>query len=144
MGSEPTKRARSQRSCASSCATPRGQGARPELVGLARASARAARKLLARGWPTPGKTGAIRTSALEDALFAHLGYTEQELIALGVDPSRAPSVRVAAIIMLQILELLEVEEAYVSDKGLRDGVALELYRQSTAQRHDEQPAAAYA
>lgn len=116
----------------------------PELVVFGSGSARAARKLLARTWPAPGKTGAIRTRALEEALFAHLSYSEQELIALGVDPSRAPSVRVAAIIMVQILELLQVEEAYVSDKGLRDGVALELYRQLTAQRHDDQSAAACA
>jgi exopolyphosphatase/guanosine-5'-triphosphate,3'-diphosphate pyrophosphatase len=114
----------------------------PELVVFGSGSARAARKLLARSWPAPGKTGSVRTRALEEALLAHLGYTEQELIALGVDPSRAPSVRVAAIIMLQILELLEVDEAYVSDKGLRDGVALELHQQLTARRHDNRSAAA--
>lgn len=110
----------------------------PELVVFGSGSARAVRKLLARSWPAPGKTGWIETSALEEALFAHLGYSEQELIALGVDPARAPSVRVAAIIMQQILELLEVEAAYVSDKGLRDGVALELYQRLASHGHRDQ------
>jgi exopolyphosphatase/pppGpp-phosphohydrolase len=51
---------------------------------------------------------------------------------LGVEPGRAATVLVAAAIMIAMLGLLQVDTAMVSDKGLRDGVALELYRECVA------------
>ena len=76
-------------------------------------------------------------------LNAHLGYTPGELIDLGVDPARADSVLAAATIMLEIMDGLGELHAYVSDKGLRDGAALELYREHLArERHSTDTAVA--
>jgi hypothetical protein len=44
--------------------------------------------------------------------------------------------------MLEIMDGLGVPHAYVSDKGLRDGAALELYREYLAR--DRQPLATTA
>jgi exopolyphosphatase/guanosine-5'-triphosphate,3'-diphosphate pyrophosphatase len=100
----------------------------PEIVCFGSGGARAARKLLMRETPRPGKTGPIETASFRAQLNAHLGYTAKQLIDLEVDPARADSVLAAATIMLEIMDGLCVPHAFVSDKGLRDGAALELYR----------------
>jgi exopolyphosphatase/pppGpp-phosphohydrolase len=92
-------------------------------------SARAARQLLMRETRTPGKHGPIDRGLFRARLEAQLGSSPAELIALGVDPARAPSVLWAATIMVQVLDLLGAEAAFVSDRGLREGVALESYRE---------------
>jgi exopolyphosphatase/guanosine-5'-triphosphate,3'-diphosphate pyrophosphatase len=106
----------------------------PEVLVFGSGSARAARRLLFRESAIPGKTGPVSTAAFRSALNAHLGYSVDELIGLGVEPARADSVLAAATIMLEIMELLLVKEAHVSDKGLRDGAALELYREQLAHK----------
>lgn len=104
----------------------------PELVVFGSGSARAARKLLLRESSVPGKVGPLIVSEFRAALEQHLGHSSADLIALGVDPARASSVLVAATIMLQVLELLEVDHAHVSDRGLRDGLAHELFQSAQA------------
>ncbi len=104
----------------------------PDVVVFCSGSARAARKLLMRHTDQPGKTGPVELSALRYQLEEHLGLADSELIGLGVEPLRANTVLVAATIIVQILDLLGVTDAYVSDKGLRDGVALEHYRHQLA------------
>jgi exopolyphosphatase/pppGpp-phosphohydrolase len=107
----------------------------PEIIVFGSGSARAARALLMRDSERPGKTGPIEASTLGRALDQLRGHTPAQLIARGVDPARAATVLVAAEIMLQMLELLQVDhvvKAVVSDKGLRDGVALEMFRESSA------------
>lgn len=100
----------------------------PEIVVFGSGSARAARKLLMRETQRAGKIGPIETASFRAHLNAHLGFTVAQLIDLEVDPARADSVLAAAAIMLEIMDGLCVSHAYVSDKGLRDGAALELYR----------------
>jgi exopolyphosphatase/guanosine-5'-triphosphate,3'-diphosphate pyrophosphatase len=101
----------------------------PEIVVFGSGSARAARRLLMRDTQRAGKIGPIETASFRAQLNAHLGFTPEALIARGVDPARADSVLAAATIMLEIMDGLCVPHAYVSDKGLRDGAALELYRE---------------
>jgi exopolyphosphatase/guanosine-5'-triphosphate,3'-diphosphate pyrophosphatase len=104
----------------------------PEIVVFGSGSARAARKLLLRDSPRRGKIGPLESGSFRATLNAHLGFTPAQLIDLGVDPARADSVLAAATIMLEIIDGLGVPHAYVSDKGLRDGAALELYREQIA------------
>jgi len=105
---------------------------RPELVVFGSGSARAARKLLSRNGKLRGKTGPIDVHSFAAALTQLLGRTQAELIELDVEPARAPTVLVSATIMLQLLTQLGFEHAFVSDKGLRDGVAVELLARSDA------------
>jgi len=98
----------------------------PELVVFGSGSARAARKLLCRAGKLPGKTGPIEVQGFDAALAELLGSSQQQLIDLGVEPARAQTVLVSAAIMLQLLRQLGFDHAFVSDKGLRDGVAFEL------------------
>jgi exopolyphosphatase/guanosine-5'-triphosphate,3'-diphosphate pyrophosphatase len=105
----------------------------PELVVFGSGSARAARKLLLRDSAHPGKKGPLVTAELRRELHALAHHTPAQLTALGVEPARASTVLTSAAIMLQILELLGVEHAFVSDRGLRHGVASELWRQLTRQ-----------
>jgi exopolyphosphatase/guanosine-5'-triphosphate,3'-diphosphate pyrophosphatase len=114
----------------------------PEIVVFGSGSARAARKLLMRSYASAGKIGPLDTASFREALNAHLGFTPAQLIELGVDPARADSVLAAATIMLEIMDGLGMPHAYVSDKGLRDGAALELYREHLAR--DRQPLATTA
>jgi exopolyphosphatase/guanosine-5'-triphosphate,3'-diphosphate pyrophosphatase len=101
----------------------------PEIVVFGSGSARAARQLLMRETGIPGKHGPIDRALFRARLEARLGSSPAELIALGVDRARAPSVLLAATIMVQVLDLLGAEAAFVSDRGLREGVALELHRE---------------
>jgi len=103
----------------------------PELIVFGSGSARAARKLLLRNDVLPGKVGPIVTADFRRELTALDRHTPEQLIALGVEPARSNTVLTSAAIMLQILELLGVSEAVVSDRGLRDGVASELWRTLT-------------
>jgi exopolyphosphatase/pppGpp-phosphohydrolase len=82
--------------------------------------------------PRPGKVGPIETATFRERLNAHLGFTAEQLIRLGVDPARADSVLAAATIMIEIMDGFGEAHAYVSDKGLRDGAALEVYREHLA------------
>lgn len=104
----------------------------PEIVVFGSGSARAARKLLMGHTTFPGKTGPLDVAGFRVELERLLGRAPGELIALGVEPARAPTVLVAATIMVQLMDLLQVHQAVVTDKGLRDGVALELYREQLA------------
>lgn len=104
----------------------------PELVVFGSGSARAARKLLSRRSKLPGKTGPIDVHSFGAALTGLLGRSQAELIELGVEPARAPTVLVSATIMLQLMTQLGFTHAFVSDKGLRDGVAFELKQRSDA------------
>jgi exopolyphosphatase / guanosine-5'-triphosphate,3'-diphosphate pyrophosphatase len=106
----------------------------PEIVTFGSGSARAVRKLLFRDTVAPGKVGPIELSHLRTQLEAHLGLPEEALIELGVDPARAGTVLVSATIMVQILDVLDAHRALVSDKGLRDGVALDAYRATMVER----------
>lgn len=106
----------------------------PDVIAFGSGSARAVRKLLFRTSPQPGKTGRIDLVSLRAQWDAHLGLSEEQLLDLGVAPVRAGSVLVAAAIMVQILDVLEVVHAEVSDKGLRDGVVLEEHRALLANR----------
>lgn len=104
------------------------QRLQPELIVFGSGSARAARKLLLRNDALPGKVGPIVTEDFRRELAALYGHTPEQLISLGVEPARSNTVLTSAAIMLQILELLAAKEALVSDRGLRDGVASELWR----------------
>lgn len=107
------------------------QQLQPELIVFGSGSARAARKLLLRNDALPGKVGPIVTADFRRELTALSGHTPEQLIALGVEPARSNTVLTSGAIMLQILELLGVSDAVVSDRGLRDGVASELWRTLT-------------
>jgi exopolyphosphatase/guanosine-5'-triphosphate,3'-diphosphate pyrophosphatase len=107
----------------------------PEIVVFGSGTARAARNVLMRNTRTPGKSGPIDREQFRASLQALLGSSPGQLAALGVEPARVPSVLVAATIMVQVLELLGAQGALVSDRGLREGVALELYRERTAGAH---------
>ena len=100
----------------------------PELIVFGSGSARAARKLL-----LGAKTGSFTTEAFRSELHALARHTPAQLIALGVESARAGTVLTSATIMLQILELLGAPQAFVSDRGLRHGVASELWRHLTRQ-----------
>jgi exopolyphosphatase / guanosine-5'-triphosphate,3'-diphosphate pyrophosphatase len=100
----------------------------PELVVFGSGSARAVRKLLLRDSAQPGKAGPITTANFRCELAALDDTSPEQLTALGVEPARSTTVLTSATIMLQILELLELDDAVVSDRGLRHGVASELWR----------------
>jgi exopolyphosphatase/guanosine-5'-triphosphate,3'-diphosphate pyrophosphatase len=100
----------------------------PELIVFGSGSARAARKLLMREHEQPGKTGPITTESFRRELAALSDLSPEQLVGLGVEPARSTTVLTSATIMLHILELLDAQEALVSDRGLRDGVASELWR----------------
>ena len=106
----------------------------PEIVVFGSGSARAARKLLMRTTNLPGKLGPVDVPEFRVQLNALTGYLPEHLLELGVEPARAPTVLVAATIMLELLDMLGAHQALVSDKGLRDGVALEVYRDLVVQR----------
>lgn len=116
----------------------------PEIVVFGSGSARAARNLLMRDSPVAGKIGPIETAHWQALLERLLGLPAAALISRGVEPARAPTVLVAAAIMAQLLELLGAVAAYVSDKGLRDGVALELFREHAAPQRASAATAAFA
>lgn len=100
----------------------------PELIVFGSGSARAVRKLLWRQHALPGKVGPIVTEELRRELLALGGCSPEQLTALGVEPARATTVLTSAAIMIQILDMLGANEALVSDRGLRHGVASELWR----------------
>lgn len=108
----------------------------PEITAFGSGSARAARKLLLRDSALPGKTGPVTALELRASLQRHIGMRSEQLIELGVEPARAESVLVAATVMVQLLDTLGVAEAYVSDKGLRDGVVLETYRHAMSRQRE--------
>jgi exopolyphosphatase/guanosine-5'-triphosphate,3'-diphosphate pyrophosphatase len=116
----------------------------PEIVVFGSGSARAARRLLTRTSPVAGKVGPLEIAAFRASFNAHLGKSPAQLIDLGVEAARADSVLAAANIMLEIMDALGAHHAYVSDKGLRDGAVLELYRGLIAQQRPalEEPAVA--
>jgi len=116
----------------------------PEIVVFGSGSARAARKLLMRSASNPGKTGPIETAAFSGELDALLGASAQRLMALEVERARADTVLVSATIMVQMLSSLDVSGAVVSDKGLRDGVALESYRERISKQRDRNDRAVFA
>ena len=116
----------------------------PEIVVFGSGSARAARKLLMRDTRLPGKLGPIDATEFRMRLEGLFDCSPAQLIELGVEPARASTVLVAATIILQILDALAVPNALVSDKGLRDGVALEVYRELAALRRVDTRAAALA
>lgn len=105
----------------------------PEVVVFGSGSARAARRLLSRSSKLPGKTGPIDATLFRGQLDALLGFSPEALIERGVEPARADSVLAAATIMLEVMDALGTIHAFVSDKGLRDGVALEAYRERLAE-----------
>ena len=116
----------------------------PEIVVFGSGSARAARKLVMRDTPIPGKVGPIETAHFGSLLERLFGLPGAALISRDVEPARAPTVLVAAAIMTQLLELLGADAAFVSDKGLRDGVALELFREHAARLRASVANAAFA
>lgn len=108
----------------------------PDVTAFGSGSARAVRKLLLRDGPRPGKTGPLSASELRAGLAQSAGLSAAELVELGVDAARAQSVLVAAAVMAQLLDTLGVIEAHVSDRGLRDGVALDAHRRILARRRE--------
>lgn len=116
----------------------------PEIVVFGSGSARAARRFLMRDTSRPGKVGPIESASFRTHLNADLGYTPAQLVQLGVEPARADSVLAAATIMLEIMDGLGAAHAYVSDKGLRDGAALEVYREQIARARQPMAAPAVA
>jgi exopolyphosphatase/guanosine-5'-triphosphate,3'-diphosphate pyrophosphatase len=100
----------------------------PEIIVFGSGSARAARKLLMRATKLPGKLGPIDATEFRVQLDMLRDCSQAQLVQLGVEPARAGTVLVAATVMLHVLDALGVPHALVSDKGLRDGVALEVYR----------------
>ncbi len=93
----------------------------PERVVFASGTARNARLAAMQGTIAPGKTGLLTTARLRDALAhddVHAGVVADD------------AVQVAQAIMLATLDVLEAPEAFVSDKGLRDGVALDVMRRA--------------
>jgi exopolyphosphatase/guanosine-5'-triphosphate,3'-diphosphate pyrophosphatase len=100
----------------------------PQALVFASGTARAARQLCMRGANEPGKTGALSVSDLRRGLGTYLGCSTEALHALGVEPGRADTVLVAATVMSILADMAGVHDCRVSDRGLRDGVALEVYR----------------
>jgi exopolyphosphatase/pppGpp-phosphohydrolase len=94
----------------------------PELVVFASGTARTARQQLLADTATPGKVGAINVASMRHAIG-------QACVMRG-DSERCvdDTVLVAGSIMLAVMEMLDADRAIVSDKGLRDGVALDVYR----------------
>jgi exopolyphosphatase / guanosine-5'-triphosphate,3'-diphosphate pyrophosphatase len=114
------------------CATVRSL--RPEVLVFGSGSARAARRLAMRDSQQPGKTGPLSEEALRRSVERHAGLPEGALVALGVEPRRAPTVLIATSLMAELLRLCGPIPAYVSNRGLRDGVALETHRELTRGR----------
>lgn len=97
----------------------------PELVVFASGTARSARQHLMQSSHAPGKVGEVEAAVLRHAIGLEL---EPPVVDAG--PVRAEdSVLVAGSIMLATMDMLDAPRAIVSDKGLRDGVALDVYRQ---------------
>lgn len=110
------------------------RGLEPHGLVFASGTARAVRQLFMRSGSCPGKTGPLDLVDLRRGLGTHLGWNAESLQALGVEPARADTVLVAATIMSVLADMAGVERCRVSDRGLRDGVALEVYRRARALR----------
>ncbi len=102
---------------------------RPRSLVFASGTARAVRQLFMRDTALPGKTGPLSLDDLRHGLGEHLGSSPELLEAKGVDPARSDTVLVAASIMKVIAEAVGVEHFRISNRGLRDGVALETCEQ---------------
>lgn len=96
----------------------------PERVVFASGTARNARLHAMQGSAGPGKIGSLSAARLRDVLT-------HDHAQPGVQADDA--VQVAQSIMLATLDVLETSEAFVSDKGLRDGVALDVLRRAPRQ-----------
>lgn len=101
----------------------------PERLVFASGTARAVRALALRA-----STGPIDRAALARSLERYLGCTTAELTAVGVGEARASSVLVATAIMLLLMDAAGMPKAWVSDRGLRQGVALRHALGATAER----------
>jgi exopolyphosphatase/guanosine-5'-triphosphate,3'-diphosphate pyrophosphatase len=103
----------------------------PEVVLFGSGSARAARSLATLGTASSGRTGPVDATTLRESVARHATLAETALVARGVHPRRASTVVVATSLMAEFLELSRCGAALVTDRGLRDGLALETYREVT-------------
>jgi exopolyphosphatase/guanosine-5'-triphosphate,3'-diphosphate pyrophosphatase len=95
----------------------------PEVVVFASGTARRSREQLQLSTGAPGRVGEIECDALRHAV-SEATRVEARFTDGDGDPL------LAGAIMLASMELLRTERAVVSSKGLRDGVALDVYRQA--------------
>lgn len=96
----------------------------PERVLLASGTARTVRTLVGSYFAAHAVQRTLLRSALGDAIPLALAAPARELIQRGVVPARCATVGVAATVLHALLGLLGADEAFVSSRGLREGVAL--------------------
>jgi exopolyphosphatase/guanosine-5'-triphosphate,3'-diphosphate pyrophosphatase len=96
----------------------------PPIV-LTSGTARALASLMPRlGTDGPNDPKILTRASLERASARLAELDRGGLIALGVDPARADTVAVGAVVVRVLLELLGAGEARVGDRALREGVAV--------------------
>lgn len=98
----------------------------PELLVFASGTARSVRQQVMQGTTEPGKLGPLTALSLRQAI--HHGWRSP--VADPRHVAAEPAVQAAGAIILSALDVLETEHAIVSDKGLRDGVALDVLRRT--------------
>jgi len=98
---------------------------RPEQIVFASGTARGVRRHLMQDTSAPGKVGFIDAATMRESIGDH-GSVIDRATGGHVDDA----VLVARSIMLAAMDLLHFDRAIVSDKGLRDGVALDVYRRA--------------
>lgn len=96
----------------------------PERIVFASGTARNVRQRVMLDSSAPGKTGRLTAACLRGAIERQW-HSTHTLAALPDD-----AVQVAGAIMLAALDVIEADGALVSDKGLRDGVALDVVRRA--------------
>jgi exopolyphosphatase/guanosine-5'-triphosphate,3'-diphosphate pyrophosphatase len=109
----------------------------PRLALCSRA-ARAVREYATRASACPGPIGTLSHGDLVNAQRELLDTGVAELAARGVEEDDADSLAIATTVTRAVFEALNIEEARVVDRGLREGVALEHCRRARAVDGDAQ------
>jgi exopolyphosphatase/guanosine-5'-triphosphate,3'-diphosphate pyrophosphatase len=105
----------------------------PEVVVFASGTARRACEQLMPHIGAAGSVGELESAGLRHAVSQ---LTQRERVE-GTDLRAMDATLIAGSIMLASLDLLNIDRAIMSNKGLRDGVALDAYRQFTRRAQTE-------
>lgn len=100
----------------------------PGMVVFASGTARAVRQLAVQNPATSGTAGYLGRDTLRRSIDGIMGLEPHEIMALGVSRRRADTIGAAAVVIEALMGLLDVPEVWMSDSGLREGVALREWR----------------
>lgn len=95
----------------------------PDKLVLASGNAKAVYKLAA-SLSNEDLAGQLSLAALREVRAMAIGRYPQDFIAHGLTPNRAEHVAIAIVVLETIMATLQCQSAEISQRGLREGVAL--------------------